>query len=88
MKIKPIGDRVLIKPKLGENVTKGGIVIPDTAREKTTEGVVIAVGDDKELIKVKVKESVLYNKYAGVEIKVDGKDHLILKMEDILAVIE
>ena len=88
MKVKPIGDRVLIKPKLGDDVTKGGIVIPDTAREKTTEGVVIAVGDDKELIKVKVKDHVLYDRYAGIEIKLDGKDHLILKMEDVLAVLE
>ena len=88
MKVKPIGDRVLIMPKSSEMVSKGGIVIPDTAQEKTTQGVVVAVGDDKEQIKVKVKDKVLYDKFAGTEIKVDGKDHLIMKMEDILAVIE
>ncbi len=58
MKIKPIGDRVLIIPKSSESVSKGGIVIPDTAQKKTTQGVVVAVGDDKEQIKVKVKDNV------------------------------
>ena len=88
MKVKPVGDRVLVKPNEGEEKTKGGIYIPQSAREKTTEGVVVAVGDDKDVIKVKVKDQVLYDKYAGTEIKLEGKDHLIIKMEDILAVIE
>lgn len=87
MKIKPIGDRILVQPKSRESVSKGGIVIPDTAQEKTTQGVVIAVGGDKEVIKVKVKDNILYDKYSGMEIKVDGKDHLILKMEDVFAVV-
>ena len=88
MKIKPLGDRILVKPVEGEAVTKGGLVIPQTAQEKTTEGVVVAVGDDKDVIKVKLKDKVMYDKYAGTEVKIDGKDHLIVKMDDILAVIE
>jgi len=88
MKIKPLGDRVLVKPVDSETVTKGGIYIPQTAQEKTTEGVVVAVGDDKDVIKVKAKDRVMYDKYAGTEVKIDGVDHLIVKMDDILAVIE
>jgi len=88
MKVKPIGDRLLVKPNEGEAKTKGGIFIPQTAQEKTTEGTVIAVGDDKDVIKVKVKDHVIYDKYAGTEIKIDGKDHLIIKMDDVLAVVE
>ena len=88
MKIQPLGDRVLVKPTEGEAVTKGGLVIPQTAQEKTTEGVVVAVGDDKDVIKVEVKDHVMYDKYAGTEVNIDGKDHLIVKMDDILAVIE
>ena len=87
MKVKPIADRLLIKPKAGETVSKGGIVIPDTAQEKTTEGIVIAVGDD-ECINVKPKALVLYDKHAGTEVKIEGEDHLIIKMEDVLAVVE
>ena len=88
MKVKPIGDRLLVKPKEGEEQTKGGIYIPQSAQEKTTEGVIVAVGDDKDVIKVKVKDRVIYDQYAGTEIKLEGKDHLIIKMDDILAVIE
>jgi chaperonin GroES len=88
MTIKPIGDRVLVKQKESETKTKGGIYIPDTAKEKTQEGVVLAVGDDKDVIKVKAKDTVIYDKYAGTTIQVDGEDQLILKMDDILAVIE
>lgn len=88
MKIKPLGDRLLVKPVEGEEVTAGGLVIPQTAREKTTEGVVVAVGDDKDVIKVKVKDRIMYDKYAGTEVKIEGVDHLIVKMDDILAVIE
>ena len=86
MKIKPLGDRVLVKMVEGETKTAGGIFIPQTAQEKTQEGVVIAVGDD-ESIKVKAKDRVLYDKYAGSTIKVDGEEQLIVKMSDILAVI-
>ena len=88
MKVKPIGDRLLVKPSQGEAKTKGGIFIPQTAQEKTTEGVVVAVGDDKDVIKVKVKDQIIYDKYAGTEVKIDGEDHLIIKMDDVLAVIQ
>ena len=87
MKIKPLGDRVLVKMVEGETKTAGGIYIPQTAQEKTQEGVVVAVGDD-ETIKVKAKDRVLYDKYAGSTIKVDGEEQLIVKMSDILAVIQ
>jgi len=87
MKVKPLGDRVLVKMVEGESKTAGGIYIPQTAQEKTQEGVVIAVGDD-ESIKVKAKDRILYDKYAGSTIKVDGEDQLIVKMSDILAVIQ
>ena len=88
MKVKPIGDRLLVKPSQGEAKTKGGIFIPQTAQEKTTEGVVVAVGDDKDVIKVKVKDQIIYDKYAGTEVKIDGEDHLIIKMDDVLAVVQ
>jgi chaperonin GroES len=87
MKIKPLGDRVLVKMVEGETKTAGGIFIPQTAQEKTQEGVVIAVGDD-ESINVKAKDRVLYDKYAGSTIKVGGEEQLIVKISDILAVIE
>ena len=88
MKIKPLGDRVLIKVQEGEEKTAGGIFIPQTAQEKTQEGVVLAIGDDKDAIKVKVKDRVIYDKYAGTTIKVDGHEQLIVKASDILAVVE
>jgi chaperonin GroES len=88
MKIKPLGDRVLLKVAEGEQKTSGGIYIPQTAQEKTQEGVVVAIGDDKDAIKVKVKDRVMYDKYAGTTIKVDGEEQLIVKASDILAVIE
>ena len=87
MKIKPLGDRVLVKMVEAEAKTAGGILIPQTAQEKTQEGVVLAVGTDEE-IKVKAKDRVIYDKYAGSTIKVDGEEQLILKMADLLAVIE
>ena len=87
MKIKPLGDRVLVKMVEGETKTAGGIYIPQTAQEKTQEGVVVAVGND-ESINVKAKDRVLYDKYAGSTIKVDGEEQLIVKISDILAVIE
>ena len=86
MKIKPLGDRVLVKMVEAEAKTAGGILIPQTAQEKTQEGVVLAVGTDEE-IKVKAKDRVIYDKYAGSTIKVDGEEQLILKMADLLAVI-
>jgi len=88
MKIKPIGDRVLVKAEEVEEKTAGGIFIPQTAQEKTQAGVVEAIGDNKEKIKVSVGQKVMYDKYAGTTIKVDGKEKLLIKGEDILAVIE
>ena len=87
MNVKPIGERILVKIVEGEEKTKGGIIIPQTAQEKTQEGVVVAVGDD-ESIKVKKNDRIMYDKYAGTNLKIDGADHLIIKMSDILAVIE
>ena len=89
MSIKPIGDRVLVKPREKEEKTKGGIFIPETAQdEKINEGTVISVGDDKESIKVKKNDRVIYDKYAGTNVTTDGEDYLIIKNDDILAVIE
>ncbi len=85
MKIKPIGDRVLLKRLKSEAKSKGGIFIPETAQEKTFEGEVVAVGDDKDVIKVAVKDKVLFDKFAGTEIKDQGEDFLLVKMEDIIA---
>ena len=86
MKIKPLGDRVLVRTVEAEEKTSGGIFIPQTAQEKTQEGMVLAVGDGEE-IKVKVKDRVIYDKYAGTSIKVDGEEQLIVKQDDILAVV-
>jgi len=88
MKVKPLTDRVLVKLEKSETKSAGGIIIPDTAQEKTQIGVVVAVGDDKEVIKVKAGDKVMYDKYAGTQVKIGGDDHLILKMTDILATIE
>jgi chaperonin GroES len=88
MKVKPLADRVMVKLEKNEAKTTGGIIIPDTAQEKTQQGVVVEVGDDKEVIKVKAGQKVMYDKYAGTQIKIDGVEHLILKMSDIIAVVE
>ena len=88
MKVRPLADRVLVKTEKTESKTASGIIIPDTAQEKTQTAVVVAVGDDKEKIKVKAGERVMYEKYAGTSIKIDGEDHLILKAADIIAVID
>lgn len=94
-KIKPLGDRILIKPLEAEEKTKGGIILPDTAKEKPQEGKVAAIGKGRTLesgkmepLEVKVGNKVLYGKYSGTEIKIDGEDHLIVKEEDILAIVE
>ena len=86
MAIKPLGDRILVKSVSAETKTAGGIYIPETAQEKTQEAVVIAVGDSED-IKVKVKDKIIYDKYAGTNIKIDGEDHMIIKMDDVLAVV-
>jgi chaperonin GroES len=87
MKIKPLGDRIVVKMVEMETKTSGGILIPQTAQEKTQEGVVLAIGDD-EAIKVKVNDKVIYDKYAGTTIKVAGEEQLVLKFSDVLAKIE
>lgn len=88
MKVRPLADRVLVKIELSETKTASGIYIPQTAQEKTQMGTVVAVGDDKDNIKVKVGDKVLYDKYAGTSIKIEGEEHLILSMNDILGVVE
>jgi chaperonin GroES len=88
MKVKPLADRVMVKLEKNEAKSAGGIIIPDTAQEKTQTGLVVEVGDDQEVIKVKPGQKVMYDKYAGAQVKIDGEDHLLLKMSDILAVIE
>ncbi len=88
MNVKPIGDRVLVKIKESETKTAGGIIIPQTAQEKTQTGVVVAVGTDTDVIKVNVGDEVMYDKYAGTQIKIDGVEHLIVKMSDILAILQ
>jgi len=87
MKIKPLGDRVLVKLEEVEEKTAGGIFIPQTAQEKTQSGVVVAVGDD-EIIKVKAGQKVMYDKYAGTSVSIDNVDHLLIRYSDILAVME
>ncbi len=87
--IKPLADRVLIEPVAAEQTTASGIIIPDTAKEKPQRGKVIAVGAGKpdEPMTVSVGDTVLYGKYAGTEISVEGNDYLIMKESDILAII-
>lgn len=87
--IKPLADRVLVEPAAAEEKTAGGIIIPDTAKEKPMKGTVVAVGTGKkdEPITVKVGDQVLYGKYAGTELSVDGKDYLIMRESDIYAII-
>ena len=94
MKIKPMGDRVVIKPSPAEEKTKGGIFLPDTAKEKPVVGEVVAVGpgrksDDGKTIamEVKVGDKVLYGKYSGTEVTVDGKELLIMRESDIFAIV-
>jgi chaperonin GroES len=85
MTIKPLGDRVLVKVEEADQRTAGGIYIPDTAQEKTQNGVVLAIGSDEE-ITVKVDDKIIYDKYAGTSVKVGDEEQLILKAADILAV--
>ena len=93
-KIRPVGDRVVVKPAAKEEVTKSGIVIPDTAKEKPQEGVVIAVGTGKLLdngdrvpLELKEGDRVLYAKYGGTEFKLDGEEYLVLRESDVLAIL-
>jgi chaperonin GroES len=94
MKLKPLGDHVVIRPLEAEEKTAGGILLPDTAKEKSTKGEVVAVGSGKtlpngRLIKPAVKEgdTVIYSKYAGSEVKVDGKEYKIVQETEILAIV-
>ena len=94
MKIQPLQDRVVLKVLEAEEKTKGGIVLPDTTKEKHKEGKIVAVGNGKIVdgklvpLDVKVEDKVLYGKYSGTEITVDGEELLILKEEDILAIVK
>lgn len=95
MKLKPLGDRVVIEPAKSEEVTASGLVLPETAKEKPQQGTILAIGagrtDEKGnrvAMDVKVGDTVLYAKYAGTEVKIDGEKLLILKESDILAIVE
>ena len=88
MNLKPINDRVVVKPAPADEKTKGGIIIPDTAKEKPQQGKVMAVGPGKDDVKMTVKkgDTVLYGKYAGQELNYEGKDYLIMREDDILVI--
>ncbi|MFN8138525.1 MAG: co-chaperone GroES [Fimbriimonadales bacterium] len=95
MKIKPLHDRIIVKPADKETVTASGIILPDSAQEKPLKGTVLAVGPGKQLdngklsqMDVKVGDTVLYGKYSGTEVKVEGEDVVILRQDDVLAIIE
>ena len=95
MKIRPLQDRLIVKRVQEEEKTKGGIIIPDTAKEKPIEGKVVAAGNGKlgedgkvHPLDVKAGDRILFSKYAGTEIKIEGEEHLIMREEDILGVIE
>ena len=95
MKLRPLQDRILVKRVEEESKTKGGIIIPDTAKEKPAEGKVVAVGngkvgDDGKRIPLEIKKGdrILFGKYSGTEVKIEGEEHLIMREEDVLAVIE
>ncbi len=95
MNLKPLHDRIIVKRLESETVTKGGIIIPDTAKEKPIQGEVIAVGPGKLLengerskMEVKKGDRVLFSRYGGTEVKIDGEEHLILREEDVFAIVE
>ena len=95
MKIRPLHDRIIVKRIDGESKTKGGLFIPDTAKEKPIEGTVLAVGNGKILedgsvrkLEVKAGDRVLFGKYSGTEVKIEGEEHLILREDDVLGVVE
>lgn len=94
MKLTPLGDRVIVKPKAPEEVTKGGIILPDTAQEKPMEGEIIAVGNGKTddsgkkvAMDLKIGDKVLYGKYSGTEVKLNDEEFLIMRESDVYAVI-
>ncbi len=95
MAVKPLGDKILVKRLEAEEVTKGGIVLPDSAKEKPREGRIVAVGPGRVLddgtrgkLQVKAKDRVLFTSYAGTEIKIDGEEYLVMSEDDVLAVVE
>ena len=95
MNLKPLGDRIVVKVLEREEKTKGGLYLPDTAKEKPTEGEVIATGSGKVLdngqklpIEVKVGDRIIFSKYAGTEVKLDGEDYVIFSERDVLAIVE
>ncbi len=95
MKFRPLADRIVVKRTKEEEKSKGGIIIPDTAKEKPVEGTVIAVGAGKTLkdgkirpLDVKAGDLILFGKYSGTEVKVDGEEHVLLREDDVLAVLE
>lgn len=95
MKIRPLQDRLIVKRLPEDTKTKGGIIIPDSAKEKPIEAEVVAVGNGKILedgkvraMDIKANDTILFSKYAGTEVKIDGEDHLILREEDVLGIIE
>ncbi len=89
LNIKPLADRVLVEPAAAETTTASGIIIPDTAKEKPQKGTIVAIGAGKkdEPLTVKVGDTVLYGKYSGTELKFEGKDYLIMREADVLAII-
>ncbi len=89
LKVQPIADRVLVEPSAAEEKTAGGLYIPDTAKEKPQRGTIVAVGAGKkdEPMTVKAGDTVLYGKYAGTEVSIDGKDYLIMRESDLFAII-
>ncbi len=95
MKVRPLHDRVIVKRVDEEEITKGGIIIPDTAKEKPVEGEIVAVGDGKVAddgkkipLEVKAGDKVLFGKYAGTEIQIEGEETLIMREDDIIAIVE
>ncbi len=95
MNIRPLADRLVVKRLKEEEKTKGGIIIPDTAKEKPVEGMVVAVGNGKVLkdgkvhpLEIKTGARILFGKYSGTEVKLDGEEHIILREDDVLAVID
>jgi chaperonin GroES len=95
MNIRPLQDRLLVKRVEKEEMTKGGIIIPDTAKEKPQEATVVAVGNGKALddgsvraLEVKVGDTILFSKYGGTEVKIDGEEHLILREDDVIGIVE
>ncbi len=95
MKIRPLNDRILVKRLAEEETTKGGIIIPDSAKEKPAEGKIVAIGNGKQndkgeriALEVKKGDHVLFSKYGGTDVKLDGEDYLIMREDDILGVIE